>query len=397
MHVHVQAIADSDSSKALATLKAQLRHGDSPAPDFVAIYASVVHDADVLSTGLSDLEGTAIHGGTSCLGVMAGGKMVADDNAGIGIFALWDADGAFGTGMAELGDDPQEAARKATALALAAAGRPGEAPDLVWLTASPGAEEALVAGIEDVVGDNTPIVGGSAADNDVSGNWKVFDGKTVAGSAIVVSVLFPSQPLGMAYQSGYAPTGTSGTVTSVEGRRVFEIDNQPAVDVYRAWTDGAVAPDTAAGSANILSDSTFHPLGRLAGTVGEVPFHLLAHPATAHPDGSIELFADVNQGEVLHLMTGSPDSLVRRAGRLSALAAQGTSQDRGKVAGALVIFCAGCMLAVRDRMDDVAAEVDQALHGAPSLGIFTFGEQGSVLGDSNRHGNLMISCVAFPG
>ncbi|MEL7174413.1 MAG: FIST C-terminal domain-containing protein, partial [Pseudomonadota bacterium] len=93
--------------------------------------------------------------------------------------------------------------------------------------------------------------------------------------------------------------------------------------------------------------------------------------------------------------TGSADSLVSRAGRVASLSAKRGGLTTADIAGALVIFCGGCMLAVRDRMDEVAAEVDRALGGAPSLGIFTFGEQGAVLGESNRHGNLMISCVTF--
>ena len=53
------------------------------------------------------------------------------------------------------------------------------------------------------------------------------------------------------------------------------------------------------------------------------------------------------------------------------------------------------MLAVQEHMDKVAAGIDQALGGAPFLGVFTFGEQGPVLNYENRHGNLMISCVTF--
>ena len=64
-------------------------------------------------------------------------------------------------------------------------------------------------------------------------------------------------------------------------------------------------------------------------------------------------------------------------------------------AGALVIYCAGCMLAVQDRMDDVVAEARDALGGKPFLGAFTFGEQGCFVGGENRNGNLMIATLVF--
>ncbi|MEM6486672.1 MAG: FIST N-terminal domain-containing protein [Pseudomonadota bacterium] len=394
MHIFVQA-TDADTPRAVEQLTAALASESATPPDFLAVYASAAHDGDRVRRRFAAVGASALHGGTSCLGVMAGGRMRADGGRGIGCFALWDADGAFGTGLAALGDDPRAAARDAVARALDRAERPGEAPELVWLTAAPGAEEALIAGIEDVVGANVPILGGSAADNDLSGAWQVFDAEASVGAGVAISVLFPSRPVATAYQSGYAPTETAGTVSRVEGRRVYEIDGRAASAVYADWTHGAVAPDASTGPATILSASTLHPLGRHVGDVADVPFYVLAHPATAHPDGSIELFADVQPGERLTLMTGSSDSLVRRAGRVAALAAQRGGIARDEIAGALVIFCGGCMLAVRERMDEVAGAVDRALGGAPSLGIFTFGEQGAVLGERNRHGNLMISCVTF--
>ena len=91
-------------------------------------------------------------------------------------------------------------------------------------------------------------------------------------------------------------------------------------------------------------------------------------------------------------MTGGIESLTSRAGRV---AAQAVEQTEGSVAGTLVIYCGGCMLAVQDHMDGVASGIDKALNGAPFLGVFTFGEQGPVLNCDNRNGNLMISCITF--
>ncbi|MEM6677960.1 MAG: FIST N-terminal domain-containing protein [Pseudomonadota bacterium] len=395
MHILVRASDTTETPRALAELFDAVAAERATPPQFLTIYTSTGHDADLVRAQAARSGAGAIHGGTSCLGVMASGRMCCGDAKGIGFFALWDEDGAYGTGVARLDDAPRAAARRAVSQALEAAGRPGEAPDLVWLTAAPGAEESLIAGIEDVVGTNAPIIGGSAADNDLSGAWRVFDGTTIHGAGVVVSVLFPSRTVSTAYQSGYAPTAMTGTVSRVKGRRLHEIDGRPAASVYAAWTEGAVASDVADGSVMILSESTFHPLGRHGGDIAEVPFYLLAHPATANPDGSIDLFADVERGEELTLMTGSADSLVSRAGRVAGLSAKRGGLAVDEIAGALVIFCGGCMLAVQDRMDEVATAVDQALGGAPSLGIFTFGEQGAVLGERNRHGNLMISCVTF--
>lgn len=382
-----------NASMAIEELTLQLQLDADHAPDFVALHFSLGWTpTDVQAAAARTFGMTELHGGSSCCGVMTDKGLAMRDGFGMGAFAIWDKDGAYGTAMADLTDAPRDAARRATEAALHRADRAGEAPDLVWLTTAPGAEEQVLAGIKDILGDEVMIVGGSSADNDVSGKWGQFTADGVGSNNVVVSVLFPSTPVSCAYQSGYAPAKVSGTVTRVDGRRLVEIDGQPAAAVYEGWTGGAVSQATD-NDLSILAATTFYPLGRVSGTLADVPFHLLAHPATAHPDGSLSLFADVQPGETLWLMHGSADSLVARAGRVAESSREGFAGSG--VTGALVIYCGGCMLAVQDRMDEVAEGVAIALSGAPFLGVFTFGEQGAPLGAETRHGNLMISCSSF--
>ncbi len=379
--------------QAITEICAQLQVHPSDTPDFVALHFSLGWvPAEVQAAAEAAFGTPALHGGSSCQGVMTDRGLAMQKGFGMGAFAIWDKEGAYGTAMADLTDDPRAAARQAAEAALRQADREGEAPDLVWLTTAPGAEELVLEGIKDVLGREVMIVGGSSADNDVSGKWGQFTQEGTAANSVVVSVLFPSSPVSCAYQSGYAPTQTQGKVTRVEGRRLYEIDGKPAASVYTGWTGGAV-PQAGTDDVSILAASTFFPLGRHSETLADVPFHLLAHPAVVHPDGALSLFADVAPDETLWLMTGSADTLIARAGRVAASSCKGLAGSG--VSGALVIYCGGCMLAVQDRMEEVTQGVAQALGGAPFLGVFTFGEQGAPLGSETRHGNLMISCSSF--
>jgi hypothetical protein len=363
----------------------------STAPSFLALHQSVPS----LSSQLGDLvdDACALHGATSCLGVMgADGPKI---ESGAGAFAIWDADGSYGTALAAISDDPRQAAREATQNALAAADRPGEAPELIWISSSPGQEEALLEGVQDIVGSNVPVLGGSAADDTVSGDWVVFDHGKALANGVIVSVLFPSRPISFAYHNGYAPTLHNGSVTAVEGRLLKEIDNRPAAEVYREWVGEGVIPENVASQTAILSESTLSPLGRYLESVSDVPYYLLAHPAGLTPNDELELFANVDVGDTLTLMTGSPAQLTQRAGKVASLAAQAGGFAPDNIAGALMIYCGGCMLAVQEQLDDVTAGVREALPGVPFLGVFTFGEQGVVLDGRNRHGNLMISAIVF--
>lgn len=112
------------------------------APDFVALHQSVT----TLDYGLAAVlpEGMAVHGATSCLGVMGGDGPKTENGAGA--FAIWDAKGDYGTALVAFGDDPRAAAAAATADALMVADRPGEAPDLIWISASPGARNLSLLG-----------------------------------------------------------------------------------------------------------------------------------------------------------------------------------------------------------------------------------------------------------
>src|SRR3546814_18769842 len=94
-------------------------------------------------------------------------------------------------------------------------------------------------------------------------------------------------------------------------------------------------------------------------------------------------------------MRGSAESLVKRAGLVVSDACTMSGRPPGEMRGGLVIYCGGCMLHVRDRMDDVVDEVRRAMPGAPFLGAFTFGEQGAIVDNCHRNGNLMVSALTF--
>ena len=72
-------------------------------------------------------------------------------------------------------------------------------PDFIWFSAVPGCEEAVIAGIEQVVGASVPIVGGSAALNGLGGTLKiseqagrcvVFDRDAIVDDGLLLSAGF---------------------------------------------------------------------------------------------------------------------------------------------------------------------------------------------------------------
>ena len=386
---------DTDVETACSTAYGSLQDKLGSAPDLLFLAWSVAYPGETLVRLLVDAApGVRIHGASTCLGGMTEDGFISNEGRGLTMLGIHDPDGGYGVGAAAIGESPRDAASQAILAALDDADRPGEIPALVWLSATPGAEELIIAGIEDVLGEDVPIIGGSAADNTVEGHWLLAANRQTGAEQVVVSVLFPSVETAFAFHSGYNPTETHGRVTRAEGRTLYAIDGRPAAEVYNEWTGGSLG-GAIDGGGNVLASTTLFPLGRVVGDVGGVPYYRLSHPDGVTADGALSLFSDIREGDEVVLMLGSVETLVTRAGRVAESALSAGRLTAEEISGALVVYCAGCMLTVQSDMPSVVDGLNVALGNAPFLGTFTFGEQGCFAGGENRHGNLMISVVVF--
>jgi hypothetical protein len=395
MHISTAANCMRDSAQAArAAARDALSQLGGP-PKLLLVHASSRHDFRAVADGLSELApDVPVHGSSSCRGVMTERGFFAD---GLGVLCVADDKGSFGVGGSAAGSSDEStraAATNALLEALARAGRSGEVPDLIWLTAPPGREELVLQGIADLVGSEVPVVGGSSADDDASGHWKQLANGTVYEDAVVVSALFASQPLSLAFQSGYTPTDCVGRVTEANNRTLSRIDERPAAEVYNEWTGGLIDEELKS-TGSVFRKTTLAPLGRIQESPSGVPRYLLAHPESVLGNGALTVFARVKEGERICLMRGSSDGLLARAERVARTALDLSEPRIATAAGALVIYCGGCMLTVEAQMGRVAAGLNEALRGAPFLGLFSFGEQGAFVPGDNRHSNLMVSVVTF--
>ena len=394
MKIHTTWNTEANTATAVHMAYNNLKNELGRSPDLLIVYTSIRHDGETIMSILSDLApNTPLQGGTSCLGVMTADGFHSANGTGLGLFGICDEAGDYGVGVSQIGDDPRAAGAKAIQQAVVNAKRPGELPDLIWLSGVPGSEEMVLLGIQDTVGPDVPIAGGSTADNKVQGKWQQFANGQVYTDAVVVTAMYPSVNTHLAFHSGYSPTEYTGQVTRAEGRTLYEINDCSAAQVYNKWTNGSINEFLDGG--NVLSSTTLYPLGRFVGEVGNMPYHRLSHPDSVTPEGALTLFSNINVGEQITLMHGTRRSLVRRAGRVARAALGAGHITADQISGALIIYCAGCMLTVQDEMEQVAAEIRMALGNKPFMGAFTFGEQGCFLGGENHHGNLMISVVVF--
>ncbi|MGB3864348.1 MAG: FIST N-terminal domain-containing protein [Xanthobacteraceae bacterium] len=384
--------AGSSTDQALSGLAAALDAAEPIAPDFVCAFYDCPHDDHAIFDFVRARFGdTALLGGTSCAGVM--NEAGLGGGGSIGLLLVTDPDGEYGAAATRLQGDVADCAERALHAALNNAGCAGELPELIWIYQAPGQEEAVIEGLRRVVGDRCPIIGGSSADNEVAGKWRQIGPQGPIEDGLVVGVLFSSGGIGFAFQGGYEPSGESGIATKTRGRQIISIDGAPAAEVYNRWIGGTLSAKVVTGG-NILTDTTMHPVGIDAGKIEGITHYLLVHPDQILENGALSTFATIEEGTRLFSMRGNKLRLVERAGKVASAAAATLPGGAANLAGGLVVYCAGCMLAVGDEMPKVSEAVSTSFDGKPFLGCFTFGEQGAIL-NKNAHGNLMISAIAF--
>lgn len=385
--------SDASSIEAFEDVLSQCQQSLSQTPTWVLVATTEDHDHQaLLSHCQSNYPGLRVHGVTSSQGVMTQAGHFSGPNV-MGAWAIADGVGSYGVGLAPLTDTPKQDAQQALIAALEDADRPGELPALIWMHGSPGHEESLIAGIQEVVGEQVPIIGGSAADNAIEGKWSLWNRHEVIDHGVSLTVMFPGVGFADVFESGYEPTEHKGKVTRAEGRWLYEIDGRPAADVYDEWAGDILAPFRAEGGT-VLAASVLSPLGREVDRSDQMAYYVLSHAEYVNEDGHMRLFTEINTGDEVVLMRGAQDSLIERAGRLAQQAHELGGADK-PCHGALIIYCAGCMMKVGHHMDDVAQRLSQALPQVPFMGLFTFGEQGCMASGQNKHGNLMISVLLF--
>ena len=273
----------------------------------------------------------------------------------------------------------------------------GRKPDVVLMHATPGFEERVLEGIAEVLGRDVTVYGGSAADDNIGGAWKVFNGDSVHGSGFVLAGFTSPRKIYGEIVGGYLPTDRSGRITRAEGRVVYELDGRPAAQVYNEWTGGIIANELKRGGV-VLDKTTMSPVGRVVDESMGVPQRLLSHPhEVVGTTGALSFFTELKQGDVLTLMNGSPGPLIGRVGFAVERAVRNPA-ERTALKGGILVFCGGCLSAFVDRAPEISAELKRAA-GAdlPFAGVATFGEQGCIVGKrrSSMHGNLMSSVLLF--
>lgn len=349
-------------------------------------YGSVDYDLGAMLDGIAEgLPGVPVIGNTCYTGVITQEGFVGGGQGFLGVMALADDAMQVGVAISERGDCPVETGKKVAREAMKAAGKSG-APAYYYMVANPAEEEYYVKGITEVIG-RVPFFGGSAADNTITGQWKLYTDQAVIADGVAVAFFYTDAPFANVYTGAYHETEDRGIVTKMNGdRTIAEIDGVSALRKYAAWR--GLDPDGLKGGA-LLAASVVSPLGvkdRLGDLVA------IRHPMNGNDDYTINVGNKVAVGTAVIRMEATVDELIASTGCT-------LEQLKTKIAapiGALhLVHCGGRRAGIGDRIDEVAAQLQQAAGDIPFLTEFTFGEYGYEQDGCNTCGGLMLSFTAL--
>ncbi len=369
-------------------------------PEYVILFSTVGYDSEVVLGEVNNFFPNAqVYGGTSCAAVITNDGYHAGEVGSLALLGVSSENISFGVGGADLDeeDSARAAGEKAIIEAIENAGKEGEIPAIVLITAAPGAEEEILFGIEDVIGKDVPIMGGSSGDNTIEGYWKQFVNDKVYSNGVSLTAVFTDLKVGSAFEAGYLVSENEGNITRADGRIIYEIDNKLAAEVYNNWTNGEVigeALESSEGEITILSESTFYPLAKIFTDPDETVHYLSIHPLSVNlSDKRLTVFANVEEGEKIQLMHGNWELLLNRAQSTPNAALENGGIEKGEGAFGIYVFCAGTMLGIPEGERPMMPLLVEEAIGVPFIGTFTFGEQGYISEIGNKHGNLVNSMV----
>ena len=362
-------------------------------PKLGMMYCSCNDDVEeVVSGAISSMKGAPVIGCTSSGMIMTNDGIIESEDGFAGLMSFDDKNMNIGVAAHKAGKNAREIGRKVARQAVENAGE-NYSPNYFYMVASPKEEEDYLMGIQDVIG-RVPMFGGSAADDTVEGNWKIFCNDQVFSDGVAVAFFYTDNDIVTSYTGAYRDTENYGLITEVKNdRTLVKIDGVSALKKYADWI--GKKPSELKGQ-NLLVASITKPLG-VKDPLGNLT--VVRHPMFGDDMGTrtttddvINLGNKVVEKTAIVQLEATVDELIKST---KTTLKDVKSQLSTEPAGYFLVHCGGRKLGIGDRIDEVYKNLVEEAHGVPFITVFTFGEYGYDEHSANICGGLMLSFTAF--
>jgi hypothetical protein len=225
---------------------------------------------------------------------------------------------------------------------------------------------ALIEGLTQMVGEHVPITGGLAGDGERFQKTWVMSPLGVSAHKVAALGLYGNHWLfHHGCYGGWQPFGPLRRVTRASDNILYELDGEPALDIYKNYLGEYAAGLPASGLL-----FPFEMLDNSEASQGVIRTILGVDEAA----GSLILAGNVIPDGYLRLMYSSTDALVEGA-ELAARSVLAALPDRPDAALALLVSCVGRKLVMGERAEEEVESVAEILgHQTALTGFYSYGE-----------------------
>ena len=159
----------------------------------------------------------------------------------------------------------------------------------------------FILGFQEKLGSSFPLIGASILKNVENKKNSLYFSQEAINDAGCGILWGGKLNFGLGTRDGWQPLGKPHHITKASGNIVYEIEGEPAVNLYKEY----FAKEAFELNNNIKHISIFYPLGI---SVSEKKEYILRSVLRINDDGSLAFQADVPQGCVARLMISSKES-----------------------------------------------------------------------------------------
>lgn len=388
---HVGYSVNNDNiSAGIETAKMAIK--DSVSPKIGFLYTSEKNNIKELVKGIRNVTNMPIIGSTSNEAIIVEDGIITSENGYAGMLSLDDKNMTVGVASHEAGRDPRTIGRKVAIEAVENA-KTTRAPAYFYMVASPKEEEKYLMGIQDVIG-RVPMFGGSAADDNINGEWKIICNDKVFTDGVAVAFFYTDNEIITSFTGGYRETNNMGLITEVKNdRTLVSIDGISALRKYANWINKA--PSSLIGS-KLLEISASKPLG-VKDPLGNLT--IIRHPMIGNDMGTKTTTDDtitlgnkvVPRTAIIQLEATTDELIDASVNTLRDLRRQLYTEP----AAYILIHSGNRRKVIGDRLNEVHKLLVKETKGVPFIMPFTFGEYGYDSHSANICGGLMLSFTVF--
>jgi hypothetical protein len=224
----------------------------------------------------------------------------------------------------------------------------------------------LIKGLNSVLPESVVVTGGLAGDGARFENtWIVSNGQPESKLVSAIGLYGDRIQIGHGSRGGWDIFGPQRVVTKSENNVLYELDDKPALDLYKSYLGDLAAELPASGLRFPLA---------LRSTADNDKYVVRTLLAVDEQRKSMTFAGDIPQGYLAQLMKADVDRLIDGASEAALLAKQ-DSVDADDQTLSIAISCVGRRLVLGERAEDeLESTLDVLPPGTRQVGFYSYGE-----------------------